>query len=57
MAAIPVSADDILTTRVPNHLEARRLTTEPPGKPVIEIRFPNTIVVEGDRSINPSRRH
>jgi hypothetical protein len=57
VAAIPVSADDILTTRAPNHLEARRLTTEPPGKPVIEIRFPNTIVVEGDRSINPSRRH
>jgi hypothetical protein len=43
VAAIPVNADDILTTRAPNHLEARRLATDP-GEPVIEIRFADTTV-------------
>jgi Bacterial regulatory proteins, gntR family len=43
VAAIPVSNTDILSTRPPNHLEARRLHTDP-GELIIEIQLADSTV-------------
>jgi DNA-binding GntR family transcriptional regulator len=42
-AAVLVADGDTVTTRAPNHLEARRLNTDP-GEPVIEIRYADATV-------------